>query len=75
MTTAHLRALLQAAGCPTEPAEIGVNVVQLRESYILARTIRSRYTVLDLVNETGILDACVNELFAPGGYWAATTHT
>lgn len=75
MTAAHLRALLQAAGCPTKPAEIGVSVVQLRESYILARTIRSRYTVLDLVNETGILDACVDELFAPGGYWAATTHT
>ena len=75
MTAAHLRALLQAAGCPTKPAEIGVSVVQLRESYILARTIRSRYTVLDLVNETGILDACVDELFAPGGYWAAITHT
>jgi glycerol-1-phosphate dehydrogenase [NAD(P)+] len=43
---------------------------QLRASYTLARTIRARYTVLDLVNETGILDECVDELFAPGGYWA-----
>jgi glycerol-1-phosphate dehydrogenase [NAD(P)+] len=34
----------------------------------------SFYTVLDLVNEVGILDACVNELFAPGGYWAAIAH-
>jgi glycerol-1-phosphate dehydrogenase [NAD(P)+] len=41
---------------------------------MLARTIRSRYTVLDLVNETGILDACVDELFAPDGYWAALPH-
>ena len=74
MTAEHIRDLLRAAGCPTEPAEIGVSVAQLRESYTLARTIRSRYTVLDLVNEVGILDACVNELFAPGGYWAAITH-
>lgn len=75
MTAVHLRDLLRAAGCPTEPAEIGVSMAQLRESYTLARTIRSRYTVLDLVNECGILDACVDELFAPGGYWAATTHS
>jgi glycerol-1-phosphate dehydrogenase [NAD(P)+] len=74
MTAEHLRDLLQATGCPTEPAGIGVSVAQLRESYMLARTIRSRYTVLDLVNETGILDACVDELFAPDGYWAALPH-
>jgi len=74
MTVEHIRDLLRAAGCPTEPAEIGVSVAQLRESYTLARTIRSRYTVLDLVNECGILDACVDELFAPGGYWAAIAH-
>lgn len=74
MTAEHIRDLLRAAVCPTEPAEIGVSVAQLRESYTLARTIRSRYTVLDLVNEVGILDACVNELFAPGGFWAAITH-
>jgi glycerol-1-phosphate dehydrogenase [NAD(P)+] len=66
----RLRDMLQAAGCPTRPAEIGVSMTQLRESYTLARTIRSRYTVLDLVNETGILSACVEELFAPGGFWA-----
>ena len=74
MTAEHIRNLLRAAGCPTEPAEIGVSVAQLRESYTLARTIRSRYTVLDLVNECGILDACVYELFASGGYWAAIAH-
>jgi glycerol-1-phosphate dehydrogenase [NAD(P)+] len=32
--------------------------------------IRRRYTVLDLATETGILDECVDELFAPGGFWA-----
>ena len=74
MTAEHIRDLLRAAGCPTEPAEIGINAAQLRESYTLARTIRSRYTVLDLVNECGIIEACVNELFAPRGYWATLAH-
>ena len=32
--------------------------------------IRRRYTVLDLAHEAGILDEIVDELFAPGGYWA-----
>jgi glycerol-1-phosphate dehydrogenase [NAD(P)+] len=34
-----------------------------------ARTIRKRYTVLDLAFETGIIEECVDELFAPGGFW------
>jgi glycerol-1-phosphate dehydrogenase [NAD(P)+] len=71
MTAEHIRALLRDAGCPTEPTEVGISAAQLRETYTLARTIRSRYTVLDLAYEAGILDACVDELFAPGGYWAA----
>ena len=74
MTAEQLRDLLRAAGCPTELTEVGVSVAQLRETYTLAGTIRSRYTVLDLANEVGILDACVDELFAPGGYWASLTH-
>jgi glycerol-1-phosphate dehydrogenase [NAD(P)+] len=73
MTAEHIRALLRDAGCPTKPAEVGISAAQLRETYTLARTIRSRYTVLDLANEAGILNACINELFAPGGYWASIT--
>ena len=70
MTADQIRDLLHAAGCPTDPAEISITMAQLRESYTLARTIRARYTVLDLMNESGILDECVDELFAPNGYWA-----
>jgi glycerol-1-phosphate dehydrogenase [NAD(P)+] len=33
--------------------------------------IRRRFTVLDLALQAGILDECVEELFAPGGFWAA----
>jgi glycerol-1-phosphate dehydrogenase [NAD(P)+] len=71
LPTTQLRDMLQAVGCPVSLAEIGIDAQQLRQSYTLARTIRSRYSVLDLVHETGILDDCLVELFGPGGYWAA----
>jgi glycerol-1-phosphate dehydrogenase [NAD(P)+] len=65
----QIRGLLQAAGCPTDPAEIGVDMARLKASYELAWTIRRRYTVLDLATETGLLAEIVDELFAPGGFW------
>jgi glycerol-1-phosphate dehydrogenase [NAD(P)+] len=69
LPAARLRDLLRAAGCPIHPAEIGVGAEQFRASYDLARTIRSRYTVLDLVHETRILESCLGETFGAGGYW------
>jgi glycerol-1-phosphate dehydrogenase [NAD(P)+] len=63
--------MLRAAGCPTAPEEIGLGREDLKETYFRARTIRSRYTVLDLAAETGVFEECVDELFAPGGFWAA----
>ena len=59
-----------AAGAPTSPAELGLRVEDLRATYVRARMIRSRYTALDLAYEAGILEEIVDELFAPGGYWA-----
>jgi glycerol-1-phosphate dehydrogenase [NAD(P)+] len=66
----RLRAQLEDAGCPTTPAEIGLSAEDLKATYRRAQMIRSRYTVLDLANETGLLDECVDELFADGGFWA-----
>lgn len=70
MTASQLHELLQAAGCPTEPSGIGLDMHRLQASYALARTIRSRYTVLDLAAETGLLSECIDELFAAGGFWS-----
>ena len=70
MPAAELRELLQKAGCPTTPGEIGLSTEDFKATYRRAQMIRSRYTILDLTNETGILDECVEELFAPGGFWA-----
>ncbi len=69
MPAGQLREMLREAGCPTSPGEIGLGRDELRATYSRARTIRSRYTVLDLAAETGIFDECVDELFAPGGFW------
>ena len=70
MPAGRLGDLLREAGCPTGPEEIGLGVEEFRATYARARMIRSRYTVLDLAHETGILEGCVEELFSPGGYWA-----
>lgn len=66
----ELRDMLDAAGCPTRPDQIGLDVEAFRATYRRSQMIRSRYTVLDLAVETGLLDQCVDELFAPGGYWS-----
>jgi glycerol-1-phosphate dehydrogenase [NAD(P)+] len=65
----RLREMLGAAGCPTGPADIGLGQGDLQATYFRSRMIRRRYTSLDLAAETGILEACVGELFAPGGFW------
>jgi glycerol-1-phosphate dehydrogenase [NAD(P)+] len=68
--TEELRDLLAAAGCPVTPEEIGLTREQLRESYRAATHIRRRYTVFDLTHDTGVFGQLVDEVFAPGGYWA-----
>ncbi|WP_119071034.1 sn-glycerol-1-phosphate dehydrogenase [Rubrobacter indicoceani] len=70
MPADELRGLLRAAGCPVTPGEIGLSREDFRATYHRARTIRRRYNVLDLTVETGIFEECVEELFAPGGFWA-----
>lgn len=61
--------LLQEAGCPVHPIEIGHSLPELKASYALARQIRRRYTIFDFAVETGCFDNCVGNLFAPGGFW------
>jgi glycerol-1-phosphate dehydrogenase [NAD(P)+] len=70
MPAGQLREMLEEAGCPTSPEEIGLGWEDFKATYSRARMIRSRYTVLDLAAETGIFDECVEELFASGGFWA-----
>jgi len=66
----QVRAQLRDAHCPTTPTEIGLSSERFKETYRRAQMIRRRYTVLDLANETGVLDDCVEELFGEDGFWA-----
>lgn len=52
---------LRDAGAPVTPGEIGVTAGHLRRTVRRARFIRSRYTILDLLDETGLLDAAIEE--------------
>ncbi len=63
----QLRRLLHSAGCPTTSEQIGLTGDGLRPSYLAARQIRRRYTMLDLAAETGRLHAAFDVLFRPHG--------
>ncbi len=70
MGAEELRAQLRAVECPTTPGEIGLTPDRLRDTYRRAQMIRRRFTVLDLLDQTGTLEECVQSLFSPGGFWA-----
>ncbi len=69
----EIRARLAAARAPSAPEEIGISKQRLRESYGLARMIRSRYTILDILAEADWWEECVENLFRPGGFFAEPT--
>lgn len=69
MSAHQVGALLKDADCPITPVAIGLDVERFRGTYRKAQMIRRRYTILDLANETGVLDDCVQELFAGDGFW------
>ena len=55
----ELRTILKKADCPVTPAEIGLSREQYFHAVPTAQLIRTRYTVLDLLYECGLLaDAC-----------------
>ncbi len=61
------REVLQAAGCPSEPEQIGISRPRLRKSFWQALFIRRRFTVLDLAHRTHLLDLALDRIFGPGG--------
>ncbi len=69
----EVRATLETVGAVTHPEQIALTLAQLRSTYARAQMIRSRYTVLDLLLEAGLLEECVAELFAPDGYWGSSS--
>lgn len=51
---------LAAAGAPVRSEDIGVDRARLRRTVLAARFIRSRYTVLDLLEECGLLERALD---------------
>lgn len=52
----ELKAMFRSAGCPVEPAQVGLDRAALERGMRKAQAIRVRYTALDLAYETGLLD-------------------
>jgi glycerol-1-phosphate dehydrogenase [NAD(P)+] len=68
---ARMRALLAAAGAPTSAGAIGVDPARHRATIAAARFIRSRYTILDLLSDFGLLEEALDALFATPEFNAA----
>ena len=68
---AELREMLRRAGCPYDPAQIGISRERLRLSYQQCCFLRRRFTILDLVFRLGLFDAALDHLFGPNGPWAS----
>jgi glycerol-1-phosphate dehydrogenase [NAD(P)+] len=65
MTPGDFAGKLKAAGAPSIPADIGISNDRLRRTVLDSRFLRSRYTILDVLEDTGLLHRAVDELF-PG---------
>lgn len=57
-----MRDRLAAAGAPTSAADIGVDPARHRATIRASRLIRSRYTILDLLDETGLLEPALDAI-------------
>lgn len=58
-----MAAMLARAGAPALPDEIGIPPARLRATVAAARFLRRRYTVLDLLDEAGLLPAALDACF------------
>jgi glycerol-1-phosphate dehydrogenase [NAD(P)+] len=63
------RRMLSAAGCPSDPAQIGISRARLRLCYEQCCYMRRRFNVLDFAQRMGVLNSALANLFAPQGIW------
>ena len=70
ISAAEMQSMLHQAGVVTHPAQIGMGWQHHRRTVFAARYIRRRYTVLDILAETGLLNTAIEAVFGPGGIWA-----
>ena len=56
----ELQDMFRIAGCPCEPADIGLTRAMFIDGMRKAQMIRERYTVLDFAYELGLLDTVID---------------
>lgn len=61
---------LKDVGAPYEPEMIGVTRERLRETFRGVPYMRSRYTIIDLIQRCGLMDTVSSVLFGPEGHWS-----
>ncbi len=59
---AEMERRFKVLGCPTKPAEIGLDEAELRRGIFVAAMIRNRYTILDLLFELGLLEQAIDDV-------------
>lgn len=64
MKPAQMADLLARAGAPVRASDIGVSLADHKAATYAARFLRSRYTLFDLLDETGLLETAVEAVFA-----------
>ena len=69
---AQLREMFKIAGCPVEPRDICLSLENHRYGIRVSQMMRNRYTVVDLLYETGLLDTMTDVVTdAKSGYFSA----
>lgn len=66
--------MLRRAGAVHHPEQIDIPMAKLQRTYLQAQTIRSRYTIMDLLQQVGLFRPMVDQLFQPDGWWGRHPH-
>lgn len=69
VTPGRAAEMLALAGAPNNPESIGIDWGRFRDTHHKAHMIRARYTVLELLWDTGEFESVLDRLFSPEGYW------
>lgn len=61
-TAKRVETLMKDAGAPIKPEEVGVDQKTVIDSILVAKEVRPRYTILNLLSDLGILEEFVNDI-------------
>jgi glycerol-1-phosphate dehydrogenase [NAD(P)+] len=63
ISASEVEKMLHEVGAPTRPEEIGLTKERMKESFLKASYIRSRFTILDIALRTGYINQWLNEIY------------